>query len=740
MPIVKVGDQRIKFPDGMSADQIKSIIDSQYKKEPSFFQKVKDTFTGNDRQTDMSDSTPEIGSEAGVYSFLGPRASAKQRALASLAMTSTFDPEQAFNVLKSNTPDPVVMDRDEKGNLYAVRFDPDTQQGHKVLLNRPGFSKLDAIQTGAQMAAFTPAGRAGATAATIPQAAARVGMASAATQGALSGVTQAAGRGASGGEIAGEIALAGGLGGTFEALGQKVAQIIANRNLRKVINTQGVTDELRNEIKSTAFRMGINPDDVTDDFIRGFAETPDARLPVEREFGVSLTKGGRSLDPQQLNLEDSMRAGSRGQRAQTAFLQKEQQLLGNARQAADNLSAQIGGASPIDNQQAASTVANAVRTAERNARQAETQAYDSIVDAGLRGNEFKGLINRTKNAIQSIDFPKDAQYTSTQSALKYLDENMAVIKRIEDSKKLSKRFDGRAIPVKRIEQMRRTLNQFYQDAANNTDRRNVSTMLGAFDDYLDNATVRSLMTGDSAAIEQYKQARGLTRDYFRKFSERPDITRTGRSIPDNPGRFLERIIFSNPTDEEVANALFTSSALSNKAAGNMAARFKSVLGESSPEWNTVRQAAFQNMLGFKTEMADRVISPQKTVENIRKAMENRSLMNGLFTPDEQQKIARFANLMSRIDPNLGNLKSRVTPSGKAAPAEAMALVRNFLPGLISGDAITITTSGISQARTFTNASKARDAFRPFARIVGTDIRGAPTTGAAAGAVMPAAAD
>ena len=749
MPIAKfeMPDGRIaKFevPDGTSPEeakrQVEMWISTEGKKEPSLWQSVKDTFTGNDRQTSMSDQTPEIGSETGIVDFLGPRASVGQKAAASTAITSTFAPEQIYNVLKSNTPDPVTMDKDEKGNLYAVRFDPETNQGYKVLLNRPGFSKLDAVQTGAQMAAFTPAGRAGAAAATIPQAAMRVGLASAGTQAALSGLTQAAGRGASTGEVASEIAMAGGLGGAFEALGQKVAQVVSSRNLQKTIREQGVTDELRQEVRNIAINMGVDPTEVTDDFIRSFAERPSSLLPAEREFGVTLTKGGRSLDPNQLNLEDSMRAGSLGQRAQNAYLQNEQQLLGNVQRAADDMATQIGGVSPLDNQQAANTVINAVRNSESSARAAERAAYDSVTDAGLRGNEYKGLINRTKNSINSIDFPKGDEYTATNSALKYLDDNMEIMKRIEGSKKLSSRFEGRSIPVKRIEQMRRTLNGFYRDAANDTDRRNVTTMIRAFDDYMDNATVRSLMTGDSSAIEQYKQARRLTSDYFRKFSEQPDITRTGRSIPDNPGRFLEKVIFSNPTDEEVANALFTSSALSNKAAGNMATRFRDVLGQNSPEWNAVRQAAFRNMLGFKTEMADRVISPAKTAENIRKAMENRSLMNVLFTGEEQAKIARFANLVSRVDPNLGNLKSRVTPSGKAAPAEVMSLVRNFLPGLISGDAITLTASGVTSARTFTNASKARDTFRPFARIVGTEVRGMPTTGAAAGALMPAVGD
>ena len=161
---------RFEVPEGTTPEQAQAHIDewvsTQSHKEPSFLESLKNSVTGDDRKTEMSDQTPEIGSEAGVSSFLGPRANAAQKALASTALTSTFDPEQIYNVLKSNTPDPVVLDKDEKGNLYAIRFDPETQQGHKVLLNRPGFSKLDAAQTVAQIGAFMPAGKA-AQAATI---------------------------------------------------------------------------------------------------------------------------------------------------------------------------------------------------------------------------------------------------------------------------------------------------------------------------------------------------------------------------------------------------------------------------------------------------------------------------------------------------------------------------------------------------------------------------------------------
>ena len=80
MPIAKfeMPDGRVaKFevPDGTTPEeaqrQVEMWISTEGKKEPSLWQSVKDTFTGNDRQTAMSDQTPEIGGETGIADFLG---------------------------------------------------------------------------------------------------------------------------------------------------------------------------------------------------------------------------------------------------------------------------------------------------------------------------------------------------------------------------------------------------------------------------------------------------------------------------------------------------------------------------------------------------------------------------------------------------------------------------------------------------------------------------------------------
>ena len=717
------------------------------KREPSFFQKAKDVFTGNDRKTATSDKTPEIGSETGIADFLGPRASVAQKALASAGFTSTFDPQGQFNILKANTPDALVMDKDEKGNIYAVRVDPETGEGHKVILNRPGVSKLDAAQTVAQVGAFFPAGKAAQAAtigakaipaaSTIGQAAARVGVASGLTQAGLSGMTQAAGRDASGGEIAGEIAIAGTLGAGFEAIGQKVAQVFKARGLAKQMRETGITDELREEVKRIVIPLGVNADDVTDDFIRSFSVAPDARLPMEREFGTQLTRGGRSLDPQQLNFEDSARAGALGERAQTAYVTNERGQLGDLNRAQLQIASEIGGTETLfDNQLTAQNVMNRVRGAESTARDAERQAYEGVADAGLNTDLYKGLLNRARLSVQSTDYPKNPEHASTRSALDFLRTKLADIESVMGSKKLARQMQGRTIPIKEVEGIRRQLNAFKTDAANNTDRRNMQQIVQTFDDYLDNDVVRALMDGDSNAIQQYKDARGLTREYFRKFGERPTLTRSGNFIPDRPGKFIEKIIFSDPTDEEVANTLFSAAALSNKASSNMALRFREVLGQGSAEWNQVRQAAFRNMIGFKTEMAETVISPRKSASGIKKALENDSLMQVLYTPEELGKMRRFVGLLERIDPNMGNLTSRIgSGSGKNAMGSLMQTIKTFLPGLVTGNAITITAAGLTQARTFTNAAKTREAFRPFGAIIGTAVKGVPTTGAATGAAI-----
>lgn len=156
--------------------------------EGGFMQGVSDAFTGEDRATPEIEALGEIGNapelnEMSLSAFK-----------TSLGLLATGDEEKAKGVIQSNIPD-AKFTTDAKGNVIV------NLPSGQYALNKPGVSPQDVARGVFNLAAFTPAGRAG----TLGKAAAGA----AATEGVMQAATQQVG----GGDISpGEIALAGGLG------------------------------------------------------------------------------------------------------------------------------------------------------------------------------------------------------------------------------------------------------------------------------------------------------------------------------------------------------------------------------------------------------------------------------------------------------------------------------------------------------------------------------------------------
>lgn len=112
--------------------------------------KSRSEFRGSTRAaTDL----PEIGSQLSISQLL-PDADLKTQGLVSAALVSMSDPQEISAMLKNASPD-IGISQDEAGNLIAAN----NKTGIQTIINRPGASALDVMQTAGRMAAFTPAGR-----------------------------------------------------------------------------------------------------------------------------------------------------------------------------------------------------------------------------------------------------------------------------------------------------------------------------------------------------------------------------------------------------------------------------------------------------------------------------------------------------------------------------------------------------------------------------------------------------
>jgi hypothetical protein len=670
------------------------------------FQKARDFVTGADRETDQTRNLPELhnsgllaGTDTSTLKGLG---------LGSAALT-TLDTNELADIISSTVPEIVkVENKDAQGNIIPILVNQKT--GASTVINKPGLSKMDFLQGTGLAFLFAGAG--------ASNAAAGVGRKMLVT-GAKSGLRQAAieaGQAAGGGEFnPSDVAAAGIGGGLFEGVAHAFGRALPH--IRRSIASGNISNEVRRRFAEEAQRFGIPEEQVTDDLIRQWADRIDDRTGLEREFGVTLTRGQRSGDQALLSQEDNFRAGLKGDKAQTAFLGEEAKQLQNLNNAAGQLQDDISRGSQLitNRNDAGAAIRQGVQNAERVADDAITQAYNEVGDAALSPEGFKELIEATKKATTGIKYPKDKELVPAHNAL---------IKKLDSIGKFvnAKGSKLKPIHIKQIESLRQSINAYAGAAANPTDARNVSAIKKSFDGYLDDAVIRGMFDGDAESLAALKNARSVTREYFKKFGLNTKTTRLGTG-KDPAGTFVTKIILENPTDEQVVNSLWAASGFNKQAAAKMAQRYKSILGPDSDEWNQVRQAAFDQLIAKKTINGQQYVDGARTATNLLKAKDQgRSLLNELFTSDELQKIGRFATLAKRAAPEL--VRSRENPSGTAQ--KLLSSIRGALPFVDGGYSVVANGGIILRNRGAANA--ARSAFRPFRNttIGGRFARGAAT--------------
>ena len=473
---------------------------------------------------------------------------------------------------------------------------------------------------------------------------------------------------------------------------------------------------MRAVVRDAAVKLGINAEDVTDNVIEGVlkqaneAVSPEQAFAIqgEREFRIPLLSGQRSLDDAQLSAEDAMRSGARGEGAQRVVrgFEKEQQIpaINDAR---DRLSNKIGGA--VDNQ--GGIVKDAIKTAERQADDAVSEAYDQVGSAALTPDGLSSILRSTRQSIRGVEFDPTLPQTAN------------MLEQVKSMESVVKTFKGKGlkpVDLNRIEQMRRRWNTAINAADNPSDKRQVVKMKRAFDDALDDAVINSLFVGEAASIEALKNARGLFSEYAKKFRANPVKGRSGRVVDrDEAGQFIEKIIDANPTDEQVINAIFGASGLSKGSGRNMAVRFRDVLGANSEGWSAIRQAAFKRLIKTNTVNGQEVISGQQTLKAINDTMEkNGSLMKEIFSQEEIGEFRRFAAQVKRTQPDL--VRSRENPSGTS---QALAkTVADFTKRIgqalaFSGEPLFFVGSrGVQTAKGFRNTAQAKNAVKPFELI------------------------
>ena len=233
------------MPQGQSASGAAApampIASQTPAEEPSVLDKISNFFTGADRETRATRELPELQS-SGVLT--GSGISALKGAQLAATLATTLDPEEAAKILREASPD-IGIQQDEKGNWLVSN----NKTGARAVINKPGFSGMDALQMAGTAALYTPAARAAGILGTgALRAATALGGAAALTETGIQ-----AGQAAAGGTFdAGDVALAGvaGAGGEFLARGVGAGGDLARR---AIAGRQDEAARLRN-----AFNDAIN--------------------------------------------------------------------------------------------------------------------------------------------------------------------------------------------------------------------------------------------------------------------------------------------------------------------------------------------------------------------------------------------------------------------------------------------------------------------------------------------------
>lgn len=466
-------------------------------------------------------------------------------------------------------------------------------------------------------------------------------------------------------------AFSAGTAGLFEGVAPLVANVIG-RVLRSRSMFSG--GRLTPRGRQVLTRAGIDPDSVTNDFVREFrkainqADDPVQAAAVAEAQSlprpVPLSRGDVTRSPIAAGEEQAALAGARGKEAlEAAALLKgtkpNQGVTGTQTQALlDNLSAIQsrlgGGARTVTEAGQGAARAQAALVAQRDALKASaTSAFETArqARAGILTPAVRDLGRILRRSFNESFNPATAPKVS---------------RLIDQFKGFERRFPGRvaSVNVRALENWRQVASAM-QRSNDPVEQAAAGHVLRAFDDYLDEIAETAAVRGDPGAIEAFRNARGLWRQLRQKFSDNriiADILKTG---PDGA-------LVTPPS--EALNRVFTASGLGQrKDAVQALTRIRRLLGPESPEWLALKEEGFLRLArtqrpGGTTNVLDlEAVSGARFSSELNTALtRSPELMKVLYTPQETALLRQFATVAQRatVPP-----RGAVNPSGSAFAIE-----------------------------------------------------------------------
>jgi hypothetical protein len=453
------------------------------------------------------------------------------------------------------------------------------------------------------------------------------------------------------------------------------------------------------------------------------------------QFGIGLTSGQKTGDIAALSRENAMLGGGMGERAQKIASEATQRQAAEIEAARAGIGSRVGGGADAPVLDTAANVAGTVQQRAVEGRAAVSKAYD---DAFRRHGEFApdvigGMGARIKDQFaRGTDIVIAPETTPVATrALSVLDDISAFkLNRAGNGVQPGDEIAGVTLQGidaarKRLQALSRAVSPVMPE-----DKRAMRAIIEQFDTTIEQAMTTGLFRGDDAALDALKKARRMNAEWYRTFR--------ASGVGDDAGKIIQKMADPNAniTPVEVANAMFGASRIGEKGVSvRLAGKLKSMFGEGSDEFNSIRQAAWEKLTG--TVEGKDAKGAQKIASNISDfVMGNGApLARELFTKDELNQMVKFANVLKTTvppksatnAPNSGNrVSALMTPLarsiGEMLSGGAGAMVGN-VPGAVAGIALAKGAGAVKDWRTAVEATRAfsGDLSRPLGEKIAAKI-------------------
>tara|TARA_B100000989_G_scaffold97629_1_gene71124 strand:+ start:11108 stop:13471 length:2364 start_codon:yes stop_codon:yes gene_type:complete len=693
----------IEYPEGTSQQELQSVVDSavqqytaQMQQQPlqpplpeqsvdagmqrlqdatqtgadylgQAYQATKNFLTGDDR-TEFEDA-PELPA------FMTPKG------VSSARMALARNDIGKLDILQESTGENFAGNYDAFGNIY-VDITPQQAERYGIeprryYINKAGVSGQDfedLATTGAiEGAIMAPLMRLGG------KVAGPIGsMLMAGAGGAGGSVVQdnlAAGAGSKQGIDVQNMLLSGAFGIGGDLAGRLLAPVF-----RRLFKSNDITPDgrLSQNAQETLNKMGVDTDAITPEWSRRFAEaqrvvdTPEGSAFADAEtlpVPVKLTRGDVSRNLEDMRVEQNARRGNLGPEASeimnTARTRQNEQILAN-QQAIIN---RVGTGGELPANQGVANVGNILERQATALKVRGTAAYKVASEAGanLKSSGVKNFLNTAKETLKK-EFPSSSRRTEANAEIDDLLRDLPEMDFITN--KAGQTTDN-FIDANRLEAFRQDLLAKKRALPKGSDQEPIfGSLINQLDDFTEGAFDAGLVTGDRAALQKFKQARGLWRELRTKYEGK------------EAGKIYDIIqaVRNGDANANVANIIFDAQSIGMKKGALQAVKkMKEILGADSEAFKNLKEDAALRLFNSNTkgnqlgQNMETMFSGDKFATSVNAALKDApELMKEIFTKDELALINQFKRVALRAT----NLRKEiVSPNSGDAPLQFM---REFL--------------------------------------------------------------